>query len=122
MFSDEQILIAINAVRTRDFFYEHSDCVRIAYQWLDAQVKMRSTSRQFRCLKNYIERWAGRYVSATDVEAAAFLHPGVKGEYPYYNIGVRLIEPDLSRLTDIAEAFTQGYRCRHDPRIFARKE
>jgi hypothetical protein len=47
-----------------------------------------------------------RYVSRDDVEVAAFLHPDIEGEYPFYNISRRLTLPDIKRLAEIPEAFT----------------
>ncbi|GHB40353.1 hypothetical protein GCM10007094_32100 [Pseudovibrio japonicus] len=92
-------------------FHEHDDCIRIAYEWLDAQKKLKNTTSGFRPLKHIIEEWGGRYVSQADVEVAAWLHPKIKGTYPYYNISARLILPSEHRLNDISEAFSQpNYR------------
>ena len=89
--------------------HEHNDCIRIAYEWLDAQVKTKGFSKKQHALKHIIEQWAGRYVSQTDVDVAAELHPEIRGEYPYFNISSRLTRPSKSRLDGIGEAFTQGY-------------
>ena len=59
-------------------------------------------------LKHYIEEWAGRYVSTSDVEVAATLHPEINGQYPFYNISSRLTEPSVSRLENIGEALTHN--------------
>ena len=90
--------------------HEHNDCIRIAYEWLDAQVKTKRVNRKARALKHIIERWAGRYVSTHDVDVAAELHPDIHGIYPYFNISSRLIRPAKRRLNGISEAFTQGYK------------
>jgi hypothetical protein len=85
--------------------HEHDDCIRIAYEWLDAQRKTKTPRwpRHY-ALKHLIERWAGRYVSQNDVEVAAELHPEIRGVYPSYNIGTRLVWPSEARLVGISEA------------------
>lgn len=98
-----------------DAHHEHNDCVRIAYEWLDAQAKTKGYTRQCNPLKHMIEQWAGRYVSQDDVEVAAMLHPDVKGKYPFFNIGARLTKPSERRLENIGQAFTQDQRTRFDP-------
>jgi hypothetical protein len=94
--------------------HQHDDCVRIAYQWLDAQVKTRRVVQRSRPIKHIIESWAGRYVSQNDVEVAAHMHPRILGRYPRFNISARLLEPNLRRLIGIAEAGQHpGYRDRY---------
>lgn len=66
--------------------HEHNDCIRMAYEWLDAQKKTKSSTKQTNPLKHIIEKWSGRYVSQSDVEVAAFMHPEIHGTYPYFNI------------------------------------
>ena len=108
MLTDQEIKQAINTMsRNPSNLHEHPDCVRIAYAWLDAQKKIQTTCRQTYPIKHYIEKWAGRYVSESDVEVAAYLHPEIKGKYPNFNISSNLIEPRRSRLTGIQEAMTQ---------------
>jgi len=86
--------------------HEHNDCVRIAYEWLDAQLKTVSPLRRAFALKHLIEKWGGRYVSQSDVEVAGQLHPKIKGNYPHYNISTKLTFPNKERLADVGEAFT----------------
>lgn len=90
-------------------FHEHPDCVRIAWQWLDAQKKLtRRFSGYGRPIKHLIERWAGRYVSECDVAVAAHMHPDVFGTYQgNFNLPARLIIPCLDRLDGIGQAMTQ---------------
>jgi hypothetical protein len=95
--------------------HEHDDCIRIAYEWLDAQHKTKTKCRHPFPLKHLIEKWAGRYVSTSDVEVAATIHQHIKGQYPNYNISSRLIEPSTSRLEQIGEAYKHDYRDRHCP-------
>lgn len=95
---------------SQDRLHEHDDCIRIAYQWLDAQTFTKAPTPHARPLKHIIEKWAGRYVSQSDVEVAAEMHPAIKGKYPRFNIGSRLIRPDDERLANILEAKTHDYR------------
>lgn len=98
--------------------HEHDDCIRMAYEWLDAQVKTKRHTRYCRPIKHIIERWAGRYISTSDVDVAAELHPDIRGTYPYFNISSRLTKPSTDRLKGIGEAFTQGYHkgpSNHEP-------
>ncbi|MCX7094760.1 MAG: hypothetical protein NTY50_15105 [Methylobacter sp.] len=102
--------------------HEHNDCIRMAYEWLDAQKKTKNPTTKTRPLKHIIEKWAGRYVSTTDVDVAAFLHPEIHGTYPHFNISARLMEPSVSRLEGISEAFKQDYRDRFDPSVYSTHE
>lgn len=92
-----------------DVLHEHDDCIRIAYEWLDAQTKTKGVTRTSYPLKHIIEKWAGRYVSQSDVEVAALMHPEIRGTYPHFNISTRLTLPSGVRLAGIGEARTQRY-------------
>lgn len=120
MLTDQEIQQAINKLpKNADTLHEHPDCIRIAYEWLDAQKKIGSKCNQIYPIKHLIERWAGRYISQSDVEAAAYLHPDIKGKYPNFNISSNLTEPSRTRLTSIPEAMTQpDYHTRHDPKSY----
>ena len=106
---------AISAAKKRitygnkEAHHEHDDCIRIAYEWLDAQVKIKGTVGHSFPIKHMIEKWGGRYVSQSDVEVAAAMHPDIRGEYPRFNISSRLTRPSDARLKGISEAKTQGY-------------
>jgi hypothetical protein len=103
--------------------HEHDDCIRIAYEWLDAQQVIRSRMSRPKQIKHLIERWAGRYVLEADVIVAATLHPKISGEYPYFNLSSRLTEPSVDRLRGIGEAFTQqNYRDMHSSVEYTRSE
>jgi len=93
-----------------EVFHEHNDCIRLAYEWLDAQKTRSTPSGQSQPLKHIIEKWAGRYVSQSDVEVAATLHPRISGKYPDFNLSKQLIYPSERRLAAIPEALTQSYR------------
>ena len=119
MLSSEAITKAKLTTPYADSFeplHQHDDCVRIAYQWLDAQIKTGQVNhRVTRPIKHIIESWAGRYVSQSDVEVAAHMHPGISGRYPRFNISSRLRRPHPRRLLGIGEAGAHpGYHDRHD--------
>ena len=111
MLTDEQIELGKAEAKLGDkALHEHPDCIRIAYEWLDAQVKTRAMNKRItRPLKHLIENWANRYVSQSDVEVAAYLHPEIRGSYPYFNISSRLVRPNRRRLEGIKEAGTHSY-------------
>ncbi|MET4768158.1 hypothetical protein [Bradyrhizobium elkanii] len=90
--------------------HEHDDCVRIAYQWLDAQMPTKRMLRRTYPLRDIIEIWGGRHIAVSDVEVAAELHPRIRGKYPHFNISARLTFPSGRRLANIAEARTQDYK------------
>ncbi|BCS94749.1 hypothetical protein DSLASN_03810 [Desulfoluna limicola] len=98
--------------------HEHNDCIRIAYEWLDAQEKIKNPTTKTYALKHIIEKWAGRYVSTSDVEVAAVMHPDINGTYPHFNISARLTEPSIKRLKALPEAFKHSYRDRYDPSVY----
>ena len=123
--TDEQIEEAKKHTQytTGQPLHEHYDCVRIAYEWLDAQQKTKRAMRRHFPIKHMVESWGGRYVSQSDVEVAAALHPGIKGTYPYYNISSRLTWPSEDRLANIGEAFKHpSYRDHYPPYDYANKE
>ena len=85
--------------------HEHPDCIRFAFEWLDAQTQIKNARSATMPLKHVIEAWAGRYVSQSDVELAAELHPNIWGSYPYYNFSKKLVEPSTKRLEGLSQAF-----------------
>jgi hypothetical protein len=105
-----------------DILHEHDDCIRMAYEWLDAQNIVATPNKKFRPLKHVVEKWAGRYISQSDVEVAAAMHPRIRGTYPNFNLSARLVLPSDRRLQGIGEALTQGYRERLDPRTYSLRE
>lgn len=112
MLTTEQIDAAKKRTKygLKEQLHQHDDCIRIAYEWLDAQPKTKGVVQRARPLKHLIENWAGRYVSMSDVEVAAELHPDIIGEYPRFNISARLIYPSDGRLSGIDEAKKHGYK------------
>ncbi len=97
----------------QDPHHEHNDCIRIAYEWIDAQTKTKHP--QETVWKPHIEYWGKRYVSASDIDVAAYMHPDIKlkkvhprdGSSPYIllNISKRIIVPSINRLKNIGESF-----------------
>lgn len=125
MLTAQQIATAKSECRYEhraDIFHEHDDCIRMAYEWLDAQNVRATPSGKSRPLKHIIEKWAGRYVSQSDVEVAAAMHPRIRGKYPDFNLSARLVLPSDNRLEGIGEALTQGYRDRMDPKAYSLRE
>ncbi|KTT98682.1 hypothetical protein SB4_10550 [Sphingomonas sanguinis] len=123
MLTDQEIEAGKAKLRyTSDVLHEHNDCIRLAYEWLDAQVTIKSGAKKFRPLKHIIEKWAGRYVSQSDVEVAAIMHPRITGEYPNYNLSAKIVLPNDRRLQGIGEALTQGQRDRMDRSIYSTVE
>ncbi|WP_439373138.1 hypothetical protein [Bradyrhizobium sp. DASA03120] len=94
--------------------HEHDDCIKIAYEWLDAQTKTKAPLKRSHPIKHIIEQWGGRYISSSDVEVAAVLHPRIKGRYPYFNISSHLTLPHADRLAEIPEARGQGVELTSD--------
>jgi hypothetical protein len=124
MISDEQIEAGKKATtyKQSEPLHEHNDCIRFAYEWLDAQTKIKGPQQRTFALKHMIEKWAGRYVSTSDVEVAATMHPDIKGVYPWYNISAKLTLPARERISGLGEAFTQGYDKYHQPDDYSRSE
>ena len=81
-----------------EVYHEHDDCIRLAYDWLDAQPKRKTVNYRKWVSKHEVETWAGRYISQSDVEVAAELHPAVVGRYPYFNVGSRRLLPNAASL------------------------
>jgi hypothetical protein len=122
MITDKQIENAIRDAGKEDGLHKHPDCIRIAYEWLDAQKKTKLPRKSHRALKHLIERWAGRYVSQSDVEVAAHMHPAITGVYPSFNISSRLTEPSLSRLEGMLEPSTHHYQPDHKKTAYSYHE
>ena len=104
MLTAKDIADAKSRLNKPEGLHQHDDCIRMAYEWLDAQVKIKGFCRHRFPLKHLIERWAGRYVSQSDVEVAALLHPAIRGDYPCFNISSRLTEPSTKRLSGVGKA------------------
>lgn len=102
--------------------HEHNDCIRMAYEWLDAQKTVKVAKKEYLPLKHFIERWAGRYVSESDVNVAAAMHAGINGSYPNFNLSKRLVLPNDRRLEGIGEALSQDYRKSLDRDVYATVE
>lgn len=91
------------AIKNSKGLHEHPDCIRFAYEWLDAQKRTTQVVNSHNPLKHIIESWSGRYVSQSDVEVAAKLL-GLKGSYPAYNLDLtKIVNPDLVRIKHLDE-------------------
>lgn len=88
--------------------HEHNDCIRLAYTWLDAQKTVR-TSFNGAPIKDYVQQWACRDLSSSDVVVAALMHPVIKGTYPYFNISKSFVFPSCFRKDGISEADKQKH-------------
>ena len=86
--------------------HEHNDCIRICYEWLDAQSHTKTATKGLFGYKHDIEAWAGRYVSTSDFMVAVTLHERffIKN-FNTVNISKKLIKPSIKRLEKIPEAF-----------------
>lgn len=78
--------------------------------------------RRASAFKHMVEYWCDRYVSQNDSALAAMLHQDVQGEYPYFNLSRRLIEPSVPRLANIGQAFAHGHEKGYGPSPYRRKE
>ncbi|NQD77766.1 hypothetical protein [Pseudomonas sp. CM27] len=112
MLTDDQIEAAKKATKYthNDHLHEHPDCIRFAYEWLDAQTKIKGLQKRPFAIKHLVERWAGRYVSQSDVEVAATLHPEIRGTYPAFNISARLVNPSRARIAHLGETGKHHYK------------
>ena len=126
--TDTEIEKAKKHVNYRDHqpFHQHNDCIRIAYEWLDAQTKLKNKSKSYLSdLKRAIEEWGGRYVSISDVLVAIHLHPEISISSPNSRVSINISKkwtlPSLIRLQGIKEAFAhKGYEL--NPSVYFKKE
>lgn len=90
---------------------ESLDCVKIAYAFLDAQQKTKTRQTFSRgMLKKLMEKWAGRYISADDVNLAIKMHPELQGDAQSCNVSTKLVFPSYSRLDGIKDTWSHDYR------------
>jgi hypothetical protein len=117
----------IDAAKARTVYsarghHEHNDCIRMAYEWFDAQNTVKVAKKRYQPLKHVMEKWAGRYVSQSDAEVAAILHPRITGKYPNFNLSTQLVLPNDRRLVGIGEALSQSQRESLKPSTYATVE
>jgi len=89
--------------------HEHNDCIRFAYEWLDAQRTIQGKTNCHFAIKQLVQHWAGCYVSTSDLEVAAEMHPQLRGKFPYFNLSSKLVFPSRERISMLSQAFTQEY-------------
>ena len=98
--------------------HHNDDCIRIAYAWLDAQIKSSSLSEVPVSQRGLIRSWGGALVMYGDIIVAAELHPEVFGIYPLLNLSNELTYPDPARLTTIVGANEHSSLNQFDPAHF----
>lgn len=113
--SDTEILISKlnNPYTLKSNAYQHNDCIRIAYIWLDHQKVTKRPRFTASSIKHDIERWAQRYISSTTLLLAAHMHPDIiigrarsSDEACYIlNIHRNFVIPPIHLLYNIPEAF-----------------
>ena len=115
MITAQQVNKARLELKLLEQYHEHDDSVRIAYEWLDSQTitkfltgEQGAKGEKFN-LKRLVSDWGGREIMQSDIAIAAYLHPEIKGDYPFYNISPQLIFPSAERLRGIGESFRHGF-------------
>lgn len=110
MHSDQLIDVAKQLAKysTENVHHNENDRIRAAYEWLDAQRLTKHPTKKVIGIKHLVEKWCGNYISRSDVETAAHMHPAIFGIYPFYNINAGLVLPSIARLSGL----TRGW---HEP-------
>ena len=117
----QKILDAKNALKLHKPQHEHDDCIRMAYEWLDAQKAIKT--KRSDDWKHLVEYWCGRSITTDDLKIAAHLHPKIERDGDALNIGKRMALPSFERLIGISEAKTQVPRMSNeDKRRYASRE
>ena len=118
--SDEAIAFAKQRANYAGFVPVHhnNDCIRIAYVWLDAQIKSSSLFEVPVSQRGLIRSWGGALVMYGDIIVAAELHPEVFGVYPLLNLSRELTYPDPARFANIAGAHEHSNLNQFDPAHF----
>jgi hypothetical protein len=102
--------MAINEDFTLDGFVPFTDCVRIAYQFLDAQKKIKNPTVSRVPIKSAMKDWSGFYVSGSAIDLAISLHPELVGDHLCLNIPrSQWVIPDRARLAGVMQAGATGY-------------
>lgn len=109
--STEEIARAKQQANLQSPRHEHDDCIRMAYEWLDAQKT--TPTRRADDWKHIVEYWCGRYITDDDVKIAALLHPRVEPDGNRLNISRRLVLPSFERLIGITGAKKHTPRMEH---------
>lgn len=106
MLSDDIIELAKASANYAGFVpvHQNNDCIRIAYAWLDAQIKTPGLREVPVSQRGLIRAWGGALVMYADIIVAAEIHPAIKGVYPNLNVAEQLTLPLPSRLAHIPGA------------------
>ena len=119
--TDQEIMDSKAALKLHNAQHEHNDCIRMAYEWLDAQKTTRT--KRSDDWKHLVEFWCGRSITPDDLKIAAHLHPKIERQGDELNIGKRMTLPSFERLIGISEAKTQVPRMSdEDKRRYASRE
>ncbi|MGY1490532.1 hypothetical protein ACW4YW_14070 [Methylobacillus pratensis] len=120
MLSDETIALAKARANYAGFVpvHQNNDCIRIAYAWLDAQIKTTMPSEVPVSQRGLIRSWGGALVMYGDIIVAAEMHPDIHGIYPNLSLSRELTLPDPARLADIAGANEHPALKQFDPSRF----
>jgi len=117
--TDQQILDVKIALNLHQPNHEHNDCIRMAYEWLDAQTKMkRKRSDDW---KHLVEHWCGHHITSDDIKVAAHLHPAIQQDGDKLNLSSIKVLPRFSRLNGIGEANSHTSSMSEDRKMSYRK-
>lgn len=117
--TDQQISAAKTALKLHEPRHEHNDCIRMAYEWLDAQTKMkRKRSDDW---KHLVEHWCGHHITCDDITVAAHLHPAIQQDGDRLNLSSIKILPRFARLDGIGEANSNNSSMSEDRKAGYRK-
>jgi hypothetical protein len=117
--TDQQILNAKIALNLHQPNHEHDDCIRMAYEWLDAQTKIKR--KRGDDWKHWVQHWCGRHITVDDIKVAAHLHPDVQQDGEKLNISSVKVLPAFNRLIGIDEAYSQNPHMSEDRKRSYRK-
>ncbi|MCB5191236.1 hypothetical protein LG198_10900 [Methylobacillus arboreus] len=120
MLSDETIALAKARANYAGFVpvHQNNDCIRIAYAWLDAQIKTAGVREVPVSQRGLIRAWGGALVMYGDIIVAAEIHPDIRGTYPHLNLSNELTLPDSARLAGIQGANEHPGLKQFDPARF----
>lgn len=120
MLSEETIALAKARANYAGFVpvHQNDDCIRIAYAWLDAQIKTAEPCEVPVSQRGLIRSWGGALVMYGDIIVAAEIHPDIHGIYPCLNLSRELTFPDPARLANIVGANVHPGLKQFDPARF----
>lgn len=117
--TDQQILDAKIALNLHQPNHDHNDCIRMAYEWLDAQTKMKR--KRDDDWKHWVEHWCGCHITVDDIKVAAHLHPAIQQDGDKLNLSSIKVLPRFSRLDGIGAAYSHTSSMSEDRKMSYRK-